>query len=340
MPPLVVVFVCFGLLFVVLASLAQGLAVTKQTFGAPLRTHVQLDVMLLISTFIIVPTILIGLAAIVNFADQVKMAIVVLALCGGAPFVPWIVSLAKGNVGYSAAATTLLLIATLIVLPLAVPPLERALVDSGTANITTWHLAWPLLVFMVVPFVIGVIIRARWPSLMMALAPWLGPLSITFLVIHIVLFVSYSWDVFVGIAGYGQIAFALVFPIVGMLVGYLLSPPYVLSPVKPADPHRGTKLVSVVSVAQQNTGAVICCAVFAFGAEAVAGSYMLLGAIATIIVVVAVMAEVGAKYEKHHRLAPAAPAATSASHVVATHVIADDDAAPSSVAVPRQHAHA
>ena len=56
--------------------------------------------------------------------------------------------------------------------------------------------------------------------------------------------------------------------------------------------------MSVVEVAQQNTGAVICCAIFAFGNYVVAGDYLLLGAITTIIVVTAVMAEIGARFEK------------------------------------------
>jgi len=94
-----------------------------------------------------------------------------------------------------------------------------------------------------------------------------------------------------------------------MLVGYLLSPPYVLSPVPAADPHRGSKIVSMVAVAQQNTGAVICCAIFAFGKYTVAGDYMLLGAIVTIIVVLLVMAELGARFEKKQSVAPSVPSA-------------------------------
>ena len=107
MDPLLIVIVSFGLVFVVAASLGQGLGVTRQSLIAPLRAHSQLNVMMLISTFIIVPAVLIGLGALLPFHNQVKMAIVVLALCGGAPFVPWLVSLAKGNLPYSAAATTM-----------------------------------------------------------------------------------------------------------------------------------------------------------------------------------------------------------------------------------------
>ena len=307
MDPLLVVIVSFGLIFVVTASLGQGLGVARQTMGPPLKAHSQLTVMMLISTFIVVPAILIGLASLLPFANQVKMAVIVLAICGGAPFVPWLVSLAKGNVGYSAAATTLLLLATFVVLPLALPPLQSAL---GTgADVTAWKVAWPLLVFMLLPFLFGVLIRSRSMSLTMALGSWLGPVSITFLTAHIVLFIAYSWTSFVSIAGYGQMAFALAFPLVGMLVGVLLSPPYVLRVGPAQDGHRGSKIVSAVAVAQQNTGAVICCAIFAFGKYLVAGDMMLLGAIVTIVVVMLTMAELGARYEKKQGLAPSAPAA-------------------------------
>jgi BASS family bile acid:Na+ symporter len=306
MDPLLLVIVSFGLIFVVTASLGQGLGVTRQSMAAPLRAHSQLNVMLVLSTFILVPAVMIGLAALLPFHNQVKMAIIVLGICGGAPFVPWLVSLAKGNIAYSAAATTMLLVGTFVVLPLAVPPLQD-LLDTG-ADISVWRVAWPMLVFMLLPFVIGIVIRARSLSLTMALGAWLGPLSITFLVAHIVLFISYSWQDFLSLAGYGQMAFALAFPLVGMLVGYLLSPPYVLSPTPVADPHRGSKIVSSVAVAQQNTGAVICCAIFAFGKYTVAGDYMLLGAIVTILVVTLVMAELGARFERKQAVAPTVPA--------------------------------
>ena len=306
MDPLLLVIVSFGLIFVVTASLGQGLGVARATMGPPLKAHSQLNIMLLISTFVVVPAILIGLAALLPFAPQVKMAIIVLAICGGAPFVPWLVSLAKGNVGYGAAATTVLLIATFIVLPLAVPPLESAL--GTNADVTTWKLLWPLLVFMLLPFLIGVLIRSRSLSLTMALGSWLGPVSITFLMAHIVLFIGYSWSDFVSIAGYGQMAYSLVFPLVGMLVGYLLSPPYVLNVGPAGDSHRGSKIVSAVAVAQQNTGAVICCAIFAFGKFTTAGDMMLLGAIVTIVVVMLTMAEFGSRYEKKQNLAPSVPA--------------------------------
>jgi BASS family bile acid:Na+ symporter len=238
------------------------------------------------------------------------MAIAALALSAGAPFIPWLVSLAKGDLAYSGSAVILLTLGTFIVLPLALPPVLTLLGTGATPSM--WLVLWPMLLFMALPLAVGMFIRARYLNLAMALGPYLGPISITFLVVHITLFIGYTWSDVVSLAGGGVLAFALVFPLAGMLIGYLLSPPYVLSPVPAADPQRGTKIVSAVAVAQQNTGAAICCAIFPLGVYTVAGDFILVGAITTIIVVMFAMAELGARFEKHQ---PAAPAPAQKSPV-------------------------
>ena len=183
---------------------------------------------------------------------------------------------------------------TIVVLPLAMPPLLRVL-DTG-ATPSVWTVAWPLLLFILLPLVVGMICRARYPEIVAEVGPWLGPLSITFLAVHISLYIGYSWHDFLSLTGGGDLVFALALPLAGLLIGYLLSPPYVLSPVPPAHPRRGAKIVSSVAVAQQNTGAVICCLIFPLGEYVVAGDYALLGAGGTIIVVLAVMLELGKRF--------------------------------------------
>ena len=119
MDPLLVVIISFGLLFVVLASLGNGLSVTAQSIRAPLKARQQSNVMLLLANFVFMPVLLIGLAAILPFPPQVKMAIIVLAINAGAPFIPWLVSLGKGDLAYSSSAVIILIVGTVIVLPLA-----------------------------------------------------------------------------------------------------------------------------------------------------------------------------------------------------------------------------
>src|SRR5262245_2886073 len=240
MDPLLVVIVTFGLIFVVTASLGQGFAMTTEGFWDTLGAKGQLNVMLLISNFIVMPALMIGLASLIDFDPQVKMGIVVLAVTAGAPFIPWLVSRGKGDVAYSAVVSFSLTLLTIVVLPLAMPPLLRAL-DTG-ATPSVWTVAWPLLLFILLPLVVGMICRARYPELVAAVGPWLGPLSITFLAVHICLYIGYSWDDFLSLTGGGDLVFALAFPLAGLLIGYLLSPPYVLSPVPPAHPQRGAKI--------------------------------------------------------------------------------------------------
>src|SRR5215469_13601663 len=119
MSPLLVVIVTFGLIFVVTASLGQGFAMAPGAFKTALGAHRQLDVMLVISNFILMPALLIGLASVIDFNPQVKMAIIVLAITAGAPFIPWLVAQGKGDIGYSVVVSFGLTLLTLLVVPLA-----------------------------------------------------------------------------------------------------------------------------------------------------------------------------------------------------------------------------
>jgi len=316
MNPLLITIIGFGLIFIVTAALGNGLSITTPAIIGPLLAHTQLDVMLILSNFIVVPVLVIGLTALLPFDPQIKMAFAALALTAGAPFIPWLVSLAKGDLAYSGATVLLLTIGTWIVLPLALPVVLTALGTGATPSV--WLLLWPMLLFILLPLAAGVFIRRRYPRLAMEIGPYLGPISITALTVHITLFLGYTWDDFLSLGGTWAFAFAFALPLIGMLVGFLLSPPYALSPVKPADPQRGTKIVSAVAVAQQNTGAVICVAIFGLGAYTVAGVTMLVGAIVTIIVVMFVMAEIGMRYEKTHPVTEVVPQAAPAAAPAAT----------------------
>ena len=326
MDPLLVTIVSFGLIFVVTAALANGLSITRASIGGPLKAHRQLNVMMVIGNFLVLPALLIGLAAMLPFSTQVKIAVVALAVNAGAPFIPWLVSLARGNLGYSVASVLLLTVATIVVLPLTLPPLTHALASS--VDISVWTVLWPLLLFIALPMAVGFVVRARWPQLAAQGLVYLGPISIAFLTVHIVLFMAFTWADVKSI-GWAVVAFAVVFPLAGMLIGYLLSPPYVLSPIPPTDKRRGSKIVSVVATAQQNTGAAICVAIFAYSKYTIAGDYILIGALTTIVVVMLVMAELGERFDKSNPVAAtpaeapapaagAAPAAAPAPAQIAT----------------------
>src|SRR5262249_27072459 len=160
MNPLLVVIVTFGLIFVVTASLGQGFGIAPASVKEALGGHGQLNVMLLISNFIVMPALMIGLASLIDFHPEVKMAIVVLAVTAGSPFIRWLVVRGKGALGYSVAVSLGLTVVTIVVTPLVLPPLLRAL--DTEASPSAWRVAWPLLLFILLPIVVGMICRARY----------------------------------------------------------------------------------------------------------------------------------------------------------------------------------
>ena len=308
-PPISAIIITFGLVFVITAALANGLSVTFESVTKPLKERASLTSMVVIGNFVIVPAIVIGFLLVVDLGQQFTIAFALLAFACGAPFVAWITSLGKGNIPVGASLALMLTVLTWLVLPLALPGTLR-LLDTGV-SVSVWKLAWPLLAFITLPLVLGMAYRARHPQHALHAAAWLGPVSFSALLVHVTLmFVTY-WHDFTDEFGTGQIAVSIAFPLVLLAVGFLLSPPYVLSPVKPANQHRGSKLAASIATAQRGTQAVICSLIFAFAAYPVAGVVALASSVITLVILVWLASELGRHYEQ--KTAPVAEVRKAAS---------------------------
>jgi bile acid:Na+ symporter, BASS family len=328
-PPVgdVKIIVVAGLLFVAIAALANGLSVTPATVLTPLKENVQLTIFTLFGNFVVIPALTAGFLLAIDFDAQVDLAFCLLALVAGAPFVAWMTSLGKGNIAYGAASSFMLMVATIVVMPLLLPALLSG-VDSP-AKPSWWDLFGPILLFLVVPLVVGLLVRWRHPEFAMSAATWLGPVSIAFLAMHIALMFAVYWDDFTDEFGSGEIAFTIGFAIVPLVIGYVLSPPYVLSPMRAMMPqHYGRKLAAEVTTAQKGSQMLICSLIFAFGDYAVAGVVALASSAITIVVIIVFVLEIGKRFTAK------SPAATSGADptAVAPAPAATSSAAPTAVA--------
>ena len=219
--------------------------------------------MALIANFIIVPALTLGFLLAFDFNTQATIAFALLCLVAGAPFVAWMTSLDSGDIPYGASASFMLMIGTIIIMPLALPNLLDVL--DTNVELSRWKLLWPILLFLVVPLVVGLVIRARFPKAAIAGASWLGPISLAALAVHICLMFAAYWDDFIDEFGTGEIAFTIAFPIVCLLIGLVLCPPYVLNPMKPADPQSHLKLSQMIATGQKGSQPLICSLIFALG---------------------------------------------------------------------------
>jgi BASS family bile acid:Na+ symporter len=294
MSPITVEIITFGLIFTILATLAEGLSTTVESFTAGFYGRGQSLVMLLLAKLLVIPVLLISLAALLPFGAEIKMAVCTCALTAGPPFILWVGSLARVQLPYATSATLLLTVLTFLLVPFTLPAALRILGTGVT--VSPWAVAWPILVFMVLPLALGLVIRARYLELAHDILPYLGPISITALLVHITLFLTANWSRFTSLFLTGVLVFAIAIPVLSMLIGFFLSPPYVLSPIPLTRQDREVKVVSVVSTSLVNVGVTILCAVFALAPYALAGVAIVVFALTTLIITALVMAEVGRRF--------------------------------------------
>lgn len=114
------------------------------------------------------------------------MAFALLSVVAGAPFVAMFTRIADGDAAFAAAISLILLLVTIPFMPLVLPWLLAAL-NVAQTSVTTWHLLKPLLLFILLPLVLGLAFRWRYPALAEKMAPHLGQVSIVAIALHVTL---------------------------------------------------------------------------------------------------------------------------------------------------------
>ena len=134
----------------------------------------------LVINFVIIPLLFIGylLTIASSIPDEIKVGFCVAALSAGMPFAPLLARLAKADVSIASTLLVVLSAGTIIALPLGLP----FAIDAVDAQLKTsaWDVAWPLLLFILLPLVLGCGFRVWWPDLTPELAS--GPSGFQFCV--------------------------------------------------------------------------------------------------------------------------------------------------------------
>ena len=236
----------FGLLFVITNSLALGLRLHIGQILAHFFQNWKLAVWVLLVNFVILPALIIGFAALVPIPSDIKIGYCIVALAAGAPFAPALTRLAKGNVDMSTSLFVVMVVVTVIAVPFVLPLAVSAVVPS-VQHIAVWDVAWPLLVFVIIPLLIGCLIRLRYEEVA---ASWVRPLliiSITGLLLYTNLFLYSDWNLFVNAWESGAYIAAFAVPILGIVFGSVISMKDV-----------GTRHACAITTAQRSiTGAII-----------------------------------------------------------------------------------
>jgi bile acid:Na+ symporter, BASS family len=163
--------------------LAMGLSLTLQAVFAPLRNF-RLVLLALALNFILAPGYAWLLTIVIPLQRGHAIGILLLGAAAGAPFLPTLVETARGDLAAAVALTVLLTIGTVLFMPLALPLLIPGLQTD------TWSIARPLVTFIVLPMIIGMIIKPRGRRLAARAAPVLAKIGNACLLLLFVLLIA------------------------------------------------------------------------------------------------------------------------------------------------------
>ena len=212
----------FGVLFVVFNAFGLGLRLPVGKLVAHAFAHWKIVVWVLVINFVIIPLLFIGylLTIASSIPDQIKVGFCIASLCAGMPFAPILARLAKANVSIATTLLVVLTVATIIALPLGLP----LAIDAVDVQLKTsvWDIAWPLLLFLLLPLVLGCGFRVWWPDLTPPLERGAVRIAILSLLLNLNFTLFVYWDLFVQTWGTGSYIAALAGPFIGLGCGYLL----------------------------------------------------------------------------------------------------------------------
>jgi BASS family bile acid:Na+ symporter len=201
--------------FLVSSMSEIGLGLRLQQVVAPLRDK-RLVALALLANFIIAPLLALGIARLLRLDEPFAQGLLLLGLGAGAPFMPKIVGMAKGDVAVAVALLVMLMVGTIAFLPFVLPLLVPG------AQVNPEEIVRLLLLLILLPLSVGLIMRARVPSFADRLAPVLGVVSIATLLAATVLIIALHWQSLQQVFGTGAIYAAALFSVLCALAGWLL----------------------------------------------------------------------------------------------------------------------
>jgi len=202
------------LVFVVTSMLAMGLSLTVAQILAPLR-NARLVILALLANFVLAPIVAYLIAQAFPLTDGLKTGLILVSTAAGAPFLPRLAQMAKGNLAFSVGLMVLLMVTTVLYMPLMLPLLLRGVI------VNPWDIARPLIFLMLIPLAVALFFKARYVLRADSLAPYLAKASNIALVLLVAAGLLANLDSLLGIVGTTGILAGLLFLVACFVIGFL-----------------------------------------------------------------------------------------------------------------------
>ncbi len=206
------------LVFVVSCMATAGLGLRPRDLLAAVG-QAGLLARVLAANFVISPILAYGLSWVFPLGSPYAVGLLLLGAAAGAPFLPKLAALARGDMAFSVGLMLVLTLGSVVFVPAVLPWLLPGL------SADWWAILRPLLVTMLLPMAIAMAVRNRSNRWADRLQRVLGPLSNISLLLAVVLLVGLNLGVMADTFGSGAGIIAAVYVTLCWTVGYVLGGP-------------------------------------------------------------------------------------------------------------------
>jgi BASS family bile acid:Na+ symporter len=272
------------LVFVVACMAAAGLGLAVRDLVAPLRRG-RLVLLAVLANFALVPGLAYGLTELLPMERPYEIGLLLLAGAAGAPFLPKLAELAKGDLAFSVGLMLLLMVGSVVFMPVVLPVMVPGLAPEP------WPLLRPLLFTMLLPLAGGMAVRAGSGKWAARVRPAVAAVSNVSMILVVVLLIGLNFSAMLGTFGSGAVAVAVLFVALSTAIGYALG-----------GPAPGTRSVLGVGTGQRNVAAALLIATQNFPDEPGVVVMLLVSTLAGLVVLVFAarrFAGTGGKTEPH-----------------------------------------
>jgi BASS family bile acid:Na+ symporter len=225
--------------FVLSSMIGMGLGLRVAEIVAPLRNW-RLVTLSLVANFAVMPAVALALARLLRLDESMGIGLLLLGTAGGAPFLPKLAQIARGNLAFAVGLMVLLMVITVGYIPIVLPALLPGV------SVHPAQIARSLVMLMLLPLGGALAVNAYRPHLAASVKPALDKTANISLIALIALQTLLNLKSVVAVFGTGGILAGIVFLAAGYLAGWLLG-----------GPARDTRLVLGLGTSQRNIAAAL-----------------------------------------------------------------------------------
>lgn len=204
------------LVFVVATMAGLGLQLTMGQILGPLADKF-LVAKALVANFVLAPALALAIRAVLPLDDGFAIGLILMATAAGAPFLPPLARIARGDVAASVGLVVLLMGVTVLFLPAVLPLLIPGVRISPLA------IAKSLVLLMLVPLAIGLIVNRERPATAARWLPIASPLAKAGLALGAIALLALHGRSLLGAFGSGAVLTAIALAIGMLLIGWLVA---------------------------------------------------------------------------------------------------------------------